>query len=157
MVDTIQLPQLQPPRLAASSPSQGGEALALWNHLPFPGLAGTDAAVERVPVEVPAVEVVRVWGVAEGRDALLPLQSARCEAVVFPGQAGKEDWSGSDSHRVVEFTRVTDFRSWDRQLETCVLVIPKPPFAEKQLSPGVEGMVSLSPTMPATDLIFSCT
>lgn len=125
--------------------------------MPFPGLAGTDAAVERVPVEVPAVEVVRVWGVAEGRDALLPLQSARCEAVVFPGQAGKEDWSGSDSQTVVEFTRVTDFRSWDRQLETCVLVIPKPPFAEKQLSPGVEGMVSLSPTMPATDFIFSWT
>lgn len=143
MVDTIQLPQLQPPRLAPSSSSEGREALALWNHLPFPGLTGTDAAVEWVPVEVPRVEVVRVWEVVEGSDAVLPPQSAFCEVVLFSGQARKEDWSGCDSQRVVKFKTVTDFRSWERQLETCVLVIPKQPPAEKQLSPGVEGMVSL--------------
>ena len=99
--------------------------------------------MEWVPVEVPGVEVVRVWEVVEGSDAVLPPWSALCEVVIFPGQARKEDWSRSDSQRVVEFKRVTDFRSWERQLETCVLVIPKPPPAEKQLSPGVEWMVSL--------------
>ena len=99
--------------------------------------------MEWVPVEVPRVEVVRVWEVVEGSDAVLPPQSALCEVVLFSGQARKEDWSGCDSQRVVKFKRVTDFRSWERQLETCVLVIPKQPPAEKQLSPGVEGMVSL--------------
>lgn len=99
--------------------------------------------MEWVPVEVPGVEVVRVREVVEGSDAVLPPWSALCEVVIFPGQARKEDWSRSDSQRVVEFKRVTDFRSWERQLETCVLVIPKPPPAEKQLSPGVEWMVSL--------------
>lgn len=102
MVDTIQLP-LQPPHLAPSSPAQGREALALWNHLPFPGLTGTGAAVEWVPVEVPGVEVVRVWEVVEGSDAVLPPLSALGEVVIFPGQARKEDWRGSDSQRVVEF------------------------------------------------------
>lgn len=50
--------------------------------------------MEWVPVEVPVVEVVRVWEVVEGSDAVLPLQSALCEAVIFPGRQGKKTGVG---------------------------------------------------------------
>lgn len=60
--------------------------------MPFSGLIGTGAAVERVSLEVPAVDVVRVWEVVECSDVavLLPL-SVFCEVMIVPGQAGKED------------------------------------------------------------------
>lgn len=77
--------------------------------MPFSGLIGTGAAVEQVPLEVPAVGVVRVWEVVEGSDVavLLPL-SVFCEVTIVPGQAGKEDWSGlyRENSRVKESQRL---------------------------------------------------
>ena len=72
-------------------------------------MIGTGAAVEWVPLEVSAVDVVRVWEVVKSRDVavLLPL-SVFCEVTIVPGQAGKEDWSGfyRENSRVKESQRL---------------------------------------------------
>lgn len=66
---------------AQASPSQGGEAPALWHLLPFSVLRETGAAVE-VPVEVLGVEVVRVLEVVEGSNVtVLLLLSVLSEVV----------------------------------------------------------------------------
>ena len=86
-------------------------------------MIGTGTAVECLLVDVLGVDVVRVWEVVGGSDVVvllwLPVLS---EVVIAPGHAGRENWSGSYSRKVAESKRVTDFRSWKRQLESLFYV-----------------------------------
>lgn len=86
------------------------------------GLIGTGTAVECLLVDVLGLDVVRVWEVVDGSDVVLLWLPVLSEVVIAPGNAGRENWSGSYSRKVAESKRVTDFRSWKRQLESLLSV-----------------------------------
>lgn len=96
------------PNSILSVPGRRGPAR--WHHLPFSGLIGIETAVEWTPVDVPGVEVVRIWEVVEGSDvAVLLSTSVFIEVVIVPGIQGEE--TGSYSPRAAESKAAIDFRS----------------------------------------------
>lgn len=103
-------------------------------------MIGTGAAVECAPVDVLGDKVVRVWEVVDGSDGVvllwLPILS---EVVIVPGHAGRENLSGSYSQKGAESKRVTDFRSWGRQLETLLSIFWPHPNCSLHISNSLLG------------------